>query len=177
MTPEHCLTGTDRVALAAREIPADYYLSVQGDEPLIDPSDILAVRDAALSRPDWILNGMCHIEDERDYWSLKIPKVVCRQDGRLLYMSRRPIPGGKTSTMTASSRQVCIYGLPPVALEAFIEAGVKTPLESIEDIEILRFLELGHEVRMIELSAGPFSVDIPEDVPEVERIILARGLG
>lgn len=47
MTSSDCLTGTDRVYEASLQIKADVYLNVQGDEPLLDPHDILAVIDAA----------------------------------------------------------------------------------------------------------------------------------
>jgi 3-deoxy-manno-octulosonate cytidylyltransferase (CMP-KDO synthetase) len=176
LTPASCLTGTDRVAAAAKFIPADYYLSVQGDEPLIDPRDIAAIRVAALRDPGAILNGFCPITDPQDYENRKIPKVVFRQDRRLVYMSRSPIPGSKTPAKIQAYRQVCIYGFPPAALEVFASTGAKTPLEQLEDIEILRFLELGYEVQMIPLSTNSFSVDLPQDVLTAERLIRERGL-
>ena len=47
----------------------------------------------------------------------------------------------------------------------------KTPLEDIEDIEILRFLELGYEVKMISLSGSGIAVDVPEDIKKVETYL------
>jgi 3-deoxy-manno-octulosonate cytidylyltransferase (CMP-KDO synthetase) len=176
LTPASCMTGTDRVAAAAKLITADYYLSVQGDEPVIDPQDIAVTRDAALRSPGAILNGFCPITDPRDHEDRKIPKVVFRQDRRLLYMSRSPIPGSKAPAKIQACRQVCIYGFPPAALEVFASTGAKTPLEQLEDIEILRFLELGYEVQMIPLSTSSFSVDLPQDVLTAERLISQRGL-
>ena len=41
MTSVNCLTGTDRVAEAASKINANIYVNVQGDEPTIDPIDII----------------------------------------------------------------------------------------------------------------------------------------
>ena len=40
MTSKDCLTGTDRLAEAAKKINADIYVNVQGDEPLVNPKDI-----------------------------------------------------------------------------------------------------------------------------------------
>ena len=71
---------------------------------------------------------------------------------------------------------MCAYVLPGPALESFVSASGKTPLEEIEDIEILRFLELGWEVRMVELSDRSFSVDVPADLEIAERLIRDRGL-
>ena len=99
-----------------------------------------------------------------------------RADGRLLYMSRAGIPISKNHEFIKSWRQVCIYAFPKKALEIFKKQKVKTPLEQIEDIEILRFLELGLEVRMIPLSMQSVAVDTPEDIPRVEKVIQERGL-
>ena len=97
-----------------------------------------------------------------------------RPDGRLLYMSRAPIPGDKDDTFQQAWKQVCIYGFPPEALRAYAECGQKTDLEAIEDIEILRFLELGYEVTMVPVSASSIAVDTPEDVKRVERALGER---
>ena len=73
-------------------------------------------------------------------------------------------------------RQVCAYAYPKAALAEFASAEEKTPLEFVEDIEVLRFLEMGWEVRMIEMSDRSHSVDTREDLARVERIIRERGL-
>ena len=168
MTSENCLTGTDRVAEVAEQIEADYYINVQGDEPLMNPQDILDTIKAAEKYTGEIINGYAPINEE-DYKSLTVPKVVIRPDGRLLYMSRSPIPGNKNGSFQKAWRQVCVYAFPKIALQTFIKEGEKTPLEAQEDIEILRFLELGYEVRMIPLSVDSIAVDVPEDVERVKQ--------
>jgi 3-deoxy-manno-octulosonate cytidylyltransferase (CMP-KDO synthetase) len=82
-------------------------------------------------------------------------------------MSRSPIPGNKKKTFPESFRQICIYGFPYKALIDFSNRNTKTFLENIEDIEILRFLELGYEVKMLELSADSISVDVKEDIDKI----------
>ncbi len=82
-------------------------------------------------------------------------------------MSRSPIPGNKESKFVKGWRQVCIYAFPQQALQAFAATKHKTPLEEQEDIEILRFLEIGFNVRMIELSTTSIAVDTPDDVRKV----------
>ncbi len=168
MTPSTCLTGTDRVYEASRQIDADLLINVQGDEPLLDPSDIQAVLAAAETHPGDIINAMCPITDETDFRSPSVPKVVARPDGRLMYMSRAAIPTGKDLGFHGAMKQVCIYAFPKESLADFASAGGKTPAEEVEDIEILRFLELGREVRMIEVSSSSIAVDFPDDVARVE---------
>lgn len=176
MTPETCLTGTDRVHEAAKSIDAQTLINVQGDEPLIDPADIRAVIDASRETPGVVVNAMCPIDDEPDYRSVNVPKVIAAPDGRLLYMSRAPIPASKDGRFHGGMRQVCVYAFPRAALAAFASAPGKTPAEAIEDIEILRFLELGFEVRMVRVSGASLAVDIPDDVPKVEAAMRQRGL-
>jgi 3-deoxy-manno-octulosonate cytidylyltransferase (CMP-KDO synthetase) len=168
MTSPDCLTGTDRVAEVAEQIEADYYINVQGDEPLMNPQDILETEVAIQKYKGEIINGYAKVNDEYLYTSLSIPKLVFRPDGRLLYMSRSPIPGNKTGGFEASWRQICVYAYPKSALRDFVAYGKKTPLEAMEDLEILRFLELGYEVRMIPLSSDSIAVDVPEDVERVK---------
>ncbi|ARN76541.1 3-deoxy-manno-octulosonate cytidylyltransferase [Nonlabens spongiae] len=171
LTSSNCLTGTDRVAEFAIKVPAKTYINVQGDEPLMNPKDILNTIKAIKEHPYDIINGYASIDSEEDYRSSSIPKVVSRPDGRLLYMSRSPIPGNKKHDFIKSWRQICVYGFPAEALKQFAALKHKTPLENEEDIEILRFLELGYEVRMIELSANSVAVDTPADLLKVQDII------
>ncbi|WP_022728613.1 3-deoxy-manno-octulosonate cytidylyltransferase [Fodinicurvata sediminis] len=174
MTPDDCLTGTDRVYHAAKQIEAETFINVQGDEPLIRPEDICAVLARAEAEPERIFNAMCAIADEREYRSPTVPKLVTRLDGRLLYMSRGPIPARKDGVFAWSHKQVCIYAFPRAALAAFAERGGKTPHEQVEDIEILRFLEMGHEVQMVEVSTSSVAVDTPEDLVRVRELFRER---
>jgi len=171
MTPDDCLTGTDRLACVAKQIDADVYINVQGDEPVISPHDISKIIETAKRNPKSVINGMAEIQDEESFRNPSIPKVVSRPDGRLLYMSRAAIPTTKAMTFEKAMRQICIYAFPQAALEAFARQKVKTPLENIEDIEILRFLELDFEVQMIELSGQSYAVDTPEDLEKIRRMV------
>jgi 3-deoxy-manno-octulosonate cytidylyltransferase (CMP-KDO synthetase) len=172
-TSSDCLTGTDRVAELARQIPADMYVNVQGDEPVFNPDDLRALIAQAERNPQDIINGYCPISTEEMFRSPTTPKVVMRPDGRLLYMSRGAIPTTKQLGFATAWRQVCAYAFPPAALEAFAGQTRKTPLEQLEDIEILRFLELGFEVRMIPMSDCSVAVDTPDDVARAEDAIRA----
>jgi 3-deoxy-manno-octulosonate cytidylyltransferase (CMP-KDO synthetase) len=171
ITSPECLTGTDRIAEVAKLIKVDYYINVQGDEPLINPADIKKVIDAVNQYPGEVINGFAPILNAEDYFSLSVPKVVCRPDGRLLYMSRSPIPGNKKSEFIKSWRQVCVYAFPRQSLFQYVELGKKTELEEMEDLEIIRFLELGYEVRMLPLSTDSIAVDTPSDVEKVIKVL------
>jgi 3-deoxy-manno-octulosonate cytidylyltransferase (CMP-KDO synthetase) len=176
MTSSQCLTGTDRLAESAQQLDAEVFINVQGDEPVFNPDDLRRMIEACGQWPGEVLNGYCAIEEEAQFRSTSTPKVVLRPDGRLLYMSRATIPGTKNNEFVRGWRQVCLYAFPRESLAAFAACDSKTPLESLEDIEILRFLELGWEVRMLELSQDSIAVDNPEDVDAAEAAIRARNL-
>ena len=171
LTSKNCLTGTDRVAEFSNVIDSKTYINVQGDEPIIDPSDILEVIKVSKAYRQDVINGYTPIKTDAYYKSLSIPKVVFRPDGRLLYMSRSPIPGNKLGGFKKSWRQICVYAFPKEALTEFSKQNKKTTLEKEEDIEILRFLELGYEVRMIQLSGNSIAVDTPEDAEKVRSLL------
>ncbi|WP_346841273.1 3-deoxy-manno-octulosonate cytidylyltransferase [Metapseudomonas otitidis] len=176
MTSADALTGTDRLAEAARSIDADIYINVQGDEPLVDPKDIVRVGEAKAQMPDFIINGFSWISDDEDPHNVNIPKVITNERDELIYMSRSALPGFKEQKNAPAryKKQVCIYAFTREELEAFRAYGRKSLLEHSEDIEILRFLEVGKTVRMIETRPGSHAVDVPEDVSKVEALLRER---
>jgi 3-deoxy-manno-octulosonate cytidylyltransferase (CMP-KDO synthetase) len=169
-TSSDCLTGTDRLAEANQTLNCDFIINVQGDEPLICPKDITTVVNAFLEGDGSVVNAMCEITDEREFNSTTVPKVVCDQSGKLLYMSRAGIPLTKDGDFKFAHKQVCIYAFSKEHLSFFLSHQKKTPLESVEDIEILRFLESNYKVQMIKVDSGSMAIDIPEDV---ERVVKA----
>lgn len=171
MTSEQCLTGTDRVAEVAEKLEADYYINVQGDEPLINPEDIRLTINNLEEGSETILNGYGAIASDEEYRSLSIPKVVFSESGQLLYMSRAAIPGSKSGYFEGAYRQICIYAFPKSALKKFSSRTTKTFFENIEDIEILRFLEMGVPVQMLEMSAESIAVDTLEDLEKVRNAV------
>lgn len=171
MTSESCLTGTDRVAEAADKINGDIFINVQGDEPLIEVEDILKVLEYSKQNPQAVVNCYCEIKDSEEYFSKNVPKIVFNLNQDLVYMSRAPIPYSKSGEFQKSHKQVCIYAFPREALKKFSEPSEKTPLEKIEDLELNRFVELGVQVKMLEVSNSSIAVDMPEDVAKVEAVL------
>lgn len=178
-TSPDALTGTDRLAEASEHIDADVYINVQGDEPLVNPDDILKIRDVKLSNPDKVINGFCWISAAEDPSNVNIPKVITNEQSELVYMSRNPLPGYKESKRAPGryKKQVCIYAFSRAELAAFRKFGRKSELEWSEDIEILRFLELNRPVLMVETSPGSLAVDVPADVVPVEKALKESGRG
>ena len=174
MTSPECLTGTDRIFEVAQKIDRKFYVNVQGDEPLIEPSDILKILDVARSNPKHVINGMCKIGDESDFRSPNVPKVVAATNGKLLYMSRAAIPTGKNLQFGEAKRQVCIYAFPRDAVLKFGNQKVKSRNEQIEDIEILRYLDMGYTVKMVDVIGSDLAIDTEEDLIRARKILPSK---
>ena len=187
MTSPDCLTGTDRVADAASIKTKQYagYINVQGDEPFVNPDDILKIAEEMTPRAfnrktDEVFCGMCRITEKEQYYSPHVPKIVFNQDkpghsGLLRYISRAPIPAVKEGYDWPEGnawKQVCIYGFKWWHLKEFTKQKEKTTLEFVEDIEILRFLEMGINVRMIMIEGSPMSVDTEEDLQKANDLVM-----
>ena len=176
MTSKNALTGTDRVAEASKNLNYDIYINVQGDEPLIDHNDIKKCIELKFKNQDYVINGFTSISKNEDPNSKHIPKVVTNEKNILVYMSRKLIPGFKSIKKKPKyfKKQVCIYGFNKFDLKKYFNYGRKSLLESNEDIEILRFLELDTKILMYECKDNSSAVDVPEDVPKVENLLRER---
>ena len=171
MTSSECLTGTDRLAEVAVKFKRKFYINVQGDEPLINPQDIIKFIKASTRDTNSIFNGFCAIENEDDFLSPNVPKVVVGVDNTLLYISRAPIPANKSRSFTTADRQVCIYSFPRESLLKFGRFNKKSLNENIEDIEILRFIDNGYRVKMIRVSDAQIAVDTESDLKRASSLL------
>ena len=176
-TEKEALTGTDRVALVSEKLNYKFFINIQGDEPLIKPKDIQNCIALKHKFPDYIINGYCFIGKNEDPISKNIPKLVTDKDDNLIYISRSLIPSNKNDEFIQKrkyKKQVCIYCFTKYELKSFLNFGKKSYLEQVEDIEILRFLELGMKVKMVKCQDGSLAVDIPSDVKKVEKALLKQ---
>jgi 3-deoxy-manno-octulosonate cytidylyltransferase (CMP-KDO synthetase) len=170
MTSSTCLTGTDRIAEANSILNLDFIVNVQGDEPMVNSSDIRLVFNKMIKNTNEVLNCYCDIEPEEAPMPT-VPKVVISNSGRLMYMSRGACPFDKNGATNAKYKQVCIYGFGREHLEVFSQHPEKTLNEEIEDIEILRFLDLDIPVAMLKVSKGGIAVDTPTDLSRVKLLL------
>lgn len=171
MTSENCLTGTDRLWEVAQKIHADIYVNIQGDEPLLDPDEILKIIETKKQYPDYVVNGMTVLQNNEDPSNINLPKVLVNNKNELIYMSRLPIPGVKSGGRPVYYKQVCIYAFSFEELKAFGTCEEKAVYEKFEDIEILRFFNLNKKIKMVETKAASIAVDIPEDIKNVEMAL------
>jgi 3-deoxy-manno-octulosonate cytidylyltransferase (CMP-KDO synthetase) len=165
-------TGTDRIAIAAtRTRGATRFFNLQGDEPLVSVEELKAFRDESTSGPFEVTNAYIRNLDPARMQSPNAIKMVMTQEDLLLYASRSAIPfEPKDQNHSVSRLQVCMYSFTENALNWFLECE-RGPIESAENIEILRFVEHGIPVKMIETFEPSHPVDVPSDIETVERIL------
>ncbi|OHC75515.1 MAG: 3-deoxy-manno-octulosonate cytidylyltransferase [Rhodospirillales bacterium RIFCSPLOWO2_12_FULL_58_28] len=173
MTSNRHERAGDRVAEAIEGIEADVVVMVQGDEPMTRPDMIDEATAPFGNNPDIsCVNLTTRIESMDEFNNPNTIKVAIDRTGNALYFSRRPIPYAVEANFAAITpyKQVCIIPFSRQALKTF-SALKPTPLEIAESIDMLRFLEHGYPVRMVETRFNTHAVDTPEDLTRVEKLM------
>src|SRR5208282_1426395 len=174
MTRADHRTGTERIAEVAVHEPGEVFVNVQGDEPLIDPAAIDTAVGALLEEPQaQIATVATPIRHAGDIMDPNVVKTVLDFDGNALYFSRAPIPWIRDTQQKLHVKYWKHLGLYVFQREALLEYPTlpQGELEKIEQLEQLRWLENGWKIRVAEVVHDAVSVDIPEDVGRVERLM------
>jgi len=173
MTADTHERASDRVAEAITHLDADLIVMVQGDEPMTHPDMI----DSAVApfRDDPQLNCVNlvrKIDHEADYHDVNTIKVVMDQNNNAIFMSRQPIPTiAKTGfAHTTAYKQVCIIPFRRAALFQYTNLA-PTPLEELESVDMLRLLEHGLGVKMVNTTFNTQAVDTKEDLARVAKLM------
>jgi len=174
MTRSDHRTGTERIAEVAAHEPGDVFVNVQGDEPLIDPVAIDTAVAALLEDPPaqiaTVATPIRHVPDIMDP---NVVKTVLDFDSNALYFSRAPIPWVRDTPQKVHVKYWKHLGLYVFQRDALLEYPTlpQGELEKIEQLEQLRWLENGWKIRVAEVEHDAVSVDVPEDVTRVEKLL------
>ena len=174
MTRSDHRTGTERIAEVAAHEPGDVFVNVQGDEPLIDPVAIDTAVAALLEDPPaqiaTVATPIRHVPDIMDP---NVVKTVLDFDSNALYFSRAPVPWVRDTQQKVHVKYWKHLGLYVFQRDALLEYPTlpQGELEKIEQLEQLRWLENGWKIRVAEVEHDAVSVDVPEDVTRVEKLL------
>jgi len=186
MTSTQHKSGTDRIAEVADDLQCDVVVNIQGDEPLIEPAAIEALTRPFGTIPDLRMSTLAtRLEDYGNHLRSSVVKVVVDKERFALYFSRAPIPHFRLDTCAEwpdnRPRQHPQSGLWPLrhlGLYAYTRTTLlwlsslpQTPLEITERLEQLRALENGCRINVVEVDYQGISVDTPEDLELVRRIM------
>ncbi|PYU11730.1 MAG: 3-deoxy-manno-octulosonate cytidylyltransferase [Acidobacteria bacterium] len=113
------------------------------------------------------------IKTPADIMDPNVVKTVLDFDGNALYFSRAPVPWVRDSASKIQVRHLKHLGLYVFQREALLEYPTlpQGELERIEQLEQLRWLENGWKIRVAEVEHDAVSVDVPEDVARVEKLL------
>lgn len=171
MTSTEHASGTDRIGEVAEHMPEfDYYINIQGDEPLIDPAAIAELADSTIRRAAEMSTLASEI-DPASGWDLldnaNVVKVVTRLDDMALYFSRRPVPYPRVPDAARYRKHIGIYMYRRDILLRLCKLR-PTPLEHAEGLEQLRALEHGIGILVLPTAYDPVSIDVLDDVVRAE---------
>ena len=175
MTASEHPTGTDRLSEVAKKIFADIYVTIQGDEPLLEPNTINTILDVILSEPDIQCATLkTPYKNPVDVVNGTTPKVVCDTHNDILLFSRAPIPYPKASIDYIFYKPIGVYAFKRETLLLYgtLERG---NIEKIEDIELLRLIENGIKIRVGDVDSDTVAVDTEKDLLRVRKYIEKRG--
>lgn len=175
MTPsEGIYSGSDRVAHAARNLDENIEIvaNVQGDEPFSTGTMVDEFLQPLIDDPSLKFSTLCReITKEEEFDDPGVVKAVRDKDGNGLYFSRSRIPYPRNTEGYKLYEHLGLYGFRLEALQAFVGWG-PTPLEITESLEMLRIIERGETLRVIETKEDTsfyLSVDTKEDLEKANR--------
>jgi 3-deoxy-D-manno-octulosonate cytidylyltransferase len=172
-TREH-ESGTDRIAEIAEGLAADIVLNVQGDTPFTERAPLealLAVFEGAAGRDVQVASLMRALADPVLIADPNCVKVAVDLSMNALLFSRAAIPYPRDPAAKPTyCEHIGVYAFRREALLAFARLA-PSPLELVERIECLRFLENGMRIRMAVTDRAGVEINTPEDLARAERLL------
>lgn len=162
--------GTERIAEAYKKIKKKYDLvvDIQGDEPLVNPTQIDQVIKFHLKNlySDIVVPSLKIPLSEDD----NIVKIVKDVNLNVLYFSRLKVPYGFRIKNKYLNKHLSIISFKPKALLKFANSK-QTYLEKIEGVELLRALEIGLKIKSPNLLGDSFAVEVKRDYIRAKNYI------
>src|SRR5690606_3668270 len=173
MTGQH-ETGSDRIAEAVENINCDIVVNVQGDEPFLKTEplkQLMEVFQHDLNKKISLASLKIKLQNQEDIENPNHVKVISDLNGFALYFSRSVIPYHREKSIDAEYfRHIGVYAFRKEALLKFSRLPM-SPLEQLEKIECIRYLENGMKIKMIETDFVGVGIDVPEDLEKARAIL------
>jgi 3-deoxy-manno-octulosonate cytidylyltransferase (CMP-KDO synthetase) len=168
-SPDHA-SGTDRLVEVMGKLPADLYVNLQGDEPLVRPEDIELLINGMQTNPDIQVGTLCHLISADEAVNPNYVKVVLAKSGEALYFSRAPIPYPRKADAASYLKHVGIYAYRQKVLEGYSQ--IERPmLEKTEMLEQLRLMHAGIGIMAFRVAPTGSGVDTPECLERVRALM------
>jgi 3-deoxy-manno-octulosonate cytidylyltransferase (CMP-KDO synthetase) len=169
LTSPELPSGTDRIHAVSRQIHADIYVNIQGDEPLLKPQHLTALLHP-FAHPHVQVSTLKVRCTPANIANPNAVKVVTAADGRALYFSRAAIPFDRDGVVPQYWKHIGLYAYRKAALQRFPTLPPSS-LEQAERLEQLRFLENNIDLYVEPTDFDTVGVDTEEDLRQVEILL------
>ena len=176
MTSSEHLTGTDRCAEVLSRLgeTVDYVVNIQGDEPYIEPQQLIEITNAMDSNAP-ILTLVKQITTIDTLFNPNCPKVVLDNNNQALYFSRHAIPymrGLPQEDWLTHHRYFKHIGLYAYRTDILMSISQlpASDLETSEALEQLRWLQNGFPIQAVETQFETIGIDSPEDLEKIKKL-------
>jgi 3-deoxy-manno-octulosonate cytidylyltransferase (CMP-KDO synthetase) len=173
MSREEHETGSDRIAEAVAGLEVDIVVNVQGDEPFTEGESLEKLLRVFREDPQEeidLASLMTEITDADEIGNPNTVKVITDTNGFALYFSRAPIPYQRAEFPKAKYfKHKGVYAFRKRALLDFRRLPMQ-PLEAVEKIEAIRFLEYGKKIKMVQTRVTGIEIDTPEDLEKAKKV-------
>ncbi len=173
MTSAEHQRASDRVAEAITGIEADIVINLQGDEPMIQPDMLDLAARPLLEDPTIVVSNLASaITSEEEWRDRNTIKIVRDPQGFAMYLSREPIPTDRILPWGnfPAIKQVNVVPFQREFLLTYTNLP-PTPMEVAESIDMLRVLEHGYKLKLIDCDIDTHAVDTPQDLALVEKLM------
>ena len=167
-------SGSDRIAEAVADMDVDVVVNVQGDEPFVQKEPLeklLKLFEGESGKKLQVASLLQVMTDPRLIEDPNYVKVAVNKNMEALLFSRSVIPYHRDKQETpVYYEHIGVYAFRKQALMDFTSWPI-TPLEAVEKIECLRYLENGVPIKMVVTEYMGIEIDTPEDLLRAEKLI------
>jgi len=164
-------SGSDRIAEAAAVMDVDIIVNVQGDTPFIKKEPLQKLLNQFDDPSVQVASLMQVLKHQKEIDDPNFVKVAVDLNMNSLFFSRSVIPYPRNKDAhIIYYEHIGVYAFRKKALIDFTTWPV-SPLEAVEKIECLRYLEHGIPLRMVVVDYMGIEIDTPEDLKKATKLI------
>ena len=164
-------SGSDRIAEVASIMNVDVIVNVQGDTPFIKKTPLEKLLKQFDDESVQVGSLMQVLSKQEEIDDPNFVKVAVDKKMNSLFFSRSVIPYPREKDIPITYYEhIGVYAFRKHALMSFTKWPIG-PLEAIEKIECLRFLENGIPIRMVITDYMGIEIDTPEDFERAKSLL------
>ena len=96
-------------------------------------------------------------------------RLIFNKKKEVLYLTRSDTPFHFISKTNKIYKHLSVISFKPSALKNFANFSHKSKIENLEDIELLRAIDIGLKIKTFSLAGDSFSIDVPKNLKEAKK--------